>query len=89
MSTYEGVRHTLDINGIKDLRIKALVGGSCASLGEQNLTLHCLLFLRGFGPTFTWLFVEVWPEINVYFYHIGSCHNVTILLLYTIFLATL
>ena len=65
MSTYEGVRHTLDINGIKDLRIKALVGGSCASLGEQNLTL-------GYeSPTFTWLFVEVWPEINVYFYHIG------------------
>ena len=54
VSTYEGVRHTLDINGIKDLRIKALVGGSCASLGEQNLTLHCLLFLRGFGGTVHW-----------------------------------
>merc|ERR1719187_1443232 len=37
VSTYEGVRHTLDINGIKDLRIKALVGGSCASLVGQTV----------------------------------------------------
>ena len=34
VSTYEGVRHMLDTNGVKDLRIKALVGGSCASLGK-------------------------------------------------------
>ena len=34
VSTYEGVRHALDTNGIKDYRIKALVGGSCASLGQ-------------------------------------------------------
>lgn len=37
VSTYEGVRHTLDINGIKDLKIKALVGGSCASLVGQTV----------------------------------------------------
>ena len=49
VSTYEGVRHMLDTNGVKDLRIKALVGGSCASLGkwmfctlvvQQNCTKH-------------------------------------------------
>ena len=48
VSTYEGVRHMLDTNGVKDLRIKALVGGSCASLGKwvfgtlvvQNCTKH-------------------------------------------------
>ena len=37
VSTYEGVRHMLDTNGVKDLRIKALVGGSCASLGKRIL----------------------------------------------------
>ena len=50
VSTYEGVRHMLDTNGVKDLRIKALVGGSCASLGKwvfgtlvvQNCTKHIL-----------------------------------------------
>lgn len=37
VSTYEGVRHMLDTNGVKDLRIKALVGGSCASLVGQTV----------------------------------------------------
>ena len=34
VSTYEGVRHILDKNGIQDPRVKAMLGGSCASMGE-------------------------------------------------------
>jgi len=37
VSTYEGVRHLLDSNGMKDLRVKALVGGSCASIVGQTV----------------------------------------------------
>ena len=37
VSTYEGVRYTLDRNGVKDLKLKALAGGSCASLGNKKL----------------------------------------------------
>ena len=37
VSTYEGVRHMLDMNGMKDLRVKALVGGSCASIVGQTV----------------------------------------------------
>merc|ERR1719244_2559629 len=29
VSTYEGVRHLLETNGVTDYRLKALVGGSC------------------------------------------------------------
>ena len=34
VSTYEGVRHILDKNGVRDPRVKAMLGGSCASMGE-------------------------------------------------------
>ena len=34
VSTYEGVRHILDKNGVQDPRVKAMLGGSCASMGE-------------------------------------------------------
>ena len=37
VSTYEGVRYTLERNGVTDLKLKALVGGSCASLGKNKL----------------------------------------------------
>lgn len=37
VSTYEGVRHMLDSNGIKDTKVKALVGGSCASVVGQTV----------------------------------------------------
>jgi len=37
VSTYEGVRHMLDRNGIKDMKVKALVGGSCASVVGQTV----------------------------------------------------
>jgi len=37
VSTYEGVRHLLDINGINNARLKALAGGSCASLVGQTV----------------------------------------------------
>lgn len=37
VSTYEGVRHVLDSNGIKDMKVKALVGGSCASVVGQTV----------------------------------------------------
>lgn len=37
VSTYEGVRHTLEVNGVKDYRVKALVGGSCASVVGQTV----------------------------------------------------
>ena len=37
VSTYEGVRHLLDTNGIKNSRLKALAGGSCASLVGQTV----------------------------------------------------
>jgi len=37
VSTYEGVRYTLDRNGVKDLKLKALAGGSCASLVGQTI----------------------------------------------------
>jgi len=37
VSTYEGVRHMLDRKGVRDLRVKALVGGSCASIVGQTV----------------------------------------------------
>ena len=37
VSTYEGVRHLLDSNGITNSRVKALAGGSCASLVGQTV----------------------------------------------------
>ena len=37
VSTYEGVRHLLDMNGISNSRVKALAGGSCASLVGQTV----------------------------------------------------
>ncbi|XP_023323150.1 solute carrier family 25 member 44 [Eurytemora carolleeae] len=37
VSTYEGVRHMLDNNGVKDNKIKALVGGASASLVGQTI----------------------------------------------------
>jgi len=37
VSTYEGVRHMLDNNGIKDFKVKAMVGGSCASIVGQTV----------------------------------------------------
>jgi len=37
VSTYEGVRHLLDINGMTNSRVKALAGGSCASLVGQTV----------------------------------------------------
>jgi len=37
VSTYEGVRHLLDSQGVKDLKVKALVGGSCASVVGQTV----------------------------------------------------
>ena len=37
VSTYEGVRHLLDRNGIHNSRVKALAGGSCASLVGQTV----------------------------------------------------
>ena len=37
VSTYEGVRHLLDMNGINNARVKALAGGSCASLVGQTV----------------------------------------------------
>merc|ERR1712126_488677 len=36
VSTYEGVRHLLERQGVSDLRLKALVGGSCASVVGQT-----------------------------------------------------
>jgi len=37
VSTYEGVRHMLDRHGIKDNKVKAMVGGSCASVVGQTV----------------------------------------------------
>jgi len=37
VSTYEGVRHMLDKHDIKDNKVKALVGGSCASVVGQTV----------------------------------------------------
>jgi len=37
VSTYEGVRHMLDKNGVSNPKIKSLVGGSCASLVGQTI----------------------------------------------------
>lgn len=37
VSTYEGVRHMLDSRGITDMKVKALVGGSCASVVGQTV----------------------------------------------------
>jgi solute carrier family 25 protein 44 len=37
VSTYEGVRHMLDRQGVTDLKVKAVVGGSCASLVGQTV----------------------------------------------------
>lgn len=37
VSTYEGVRHMLEVNGVKDYKVKALVGGSCASVVGQTV----------------------------------------------------
>jgi len=36
VSTYEGVRHLLELRGVTDLKVKALVGGSCASVVGQT-----------------------------------------------------
>jgi len=36
VSTYEGVRHLLELQGVTDYRVKALVGGSCASVVGQT-----------------------------------------------------
>ena len=37
VSTYEGVRHILDAQGIRDSKVKAFLGGSCASLVGQTI----------------------------------------------------
>jgi len=37
VSTYEGVRHILDKNGVTNPKIKSSVGGSCASLVGQTI----------------------------------------------------
>lgn len=37
VSTYEGVRHMMDVQGVRDYRLKALVGGSCASVVGQTV----------------------------------------------------
>jgi len=37
VSTYEGVRYFLETNGVTDYRLKALVGGSCASVVGQTV----------------------------------------------------
>jgi len=37
VSTYEGVRHILDKNGVQDPRVKAMLGGSCASMVGQTI----------------------------------------------------
>lgn len=63
VSTYEGVRHMLDTNGVKDLRIKALVGGSCASLGKwvfgtlvvQN---NCIIVRNTLWEVYKWLLFQ-------------------------------
>lgn len=35
--TYENVRHILQANGIIDSRVRALIGGGCASLVGQTI----------------------------------------------------
>ena len=37
VSTYEGVRHMLDVQGVKDSKIKAFLGGGCASIVGQTI----------------------------------------------------
>jgi len=37
VSTYEGVRHILENNGVSDYRVKAMIGGSCASVVGQTV----------------------------------------------------
>jgi len=37
VSTYEGVRHMLDSHGVTDFKLKALLGGSCASIVGQTV----------------------------------------------------
>ncbi len=37
VSTYEGVRHVLDRHGVKENKVKALLGGASASLVGQTI----------------------------------------------------
>ena len=37
VSTYEGVRHMLDSQGITDSKVKAFLGGGCASMVGQTI----------------------------------------------------